>query len=91
MGHLIPYRILPYAGLLLFFHVTVSPTFALIVFGSNQFSGFMDAPAGIVIACAIYAAEDDIRPNVIKPNIIADATKMLIIIVLQVIDIMLWY
>lgn len=51
----------------------------------------MDAPAGIVIACAIYAAEDDIRPNVIKPNIIADATKMLIIIVLQVIDIMLWY
>ena len=62
-----------------------------IVSGSNQFSGFMDAPAGIVIACAIYVAEDDIRPNVIKPNIIADATKMLIIIVLQVIDIMLWY
>jgi hypothetical protein len=51
----------------------------------------MDSPAGIVIACAICVAKEDITPNLIKPNIIADATKMLIIIVLQVIDIMLWY
>jgi len=42
----------------------------------------MDAPAGIVIACAICVAEDDIRQNVIKPNVIADTTNMLLIIVL---------
>ena len=66
------------------FHVIICPAFTLIVFGSNPFSGFMEAPAGIMtlFSCVVCAAAAyDIRPSEIKPTAIANATTTMFFVV----------